>query len=76
MASIPVAPLVGAWIEIDRHFWCPAVDVVAPLVGAWIEIIFGILPASSTTIVAPLVGAWIEIRRYTKVIYTVPSLLL
>ena len=36
--TFAVAPLVGAWIEIDT---APAVRrrlVVAPLVGAWIEI--------------------------------------
>ena len=34
-----VAPLVGAWIEIERKYLkpCPKRNV-APLVGAWIEI--------------------------------------
>ena len=38
MAKIDVAPLVGAWIEIDFSFCRYNREVVAPLVGAWIEI--------------------------------------
>ena len=34
-----VAPLVGAWIEIDKVFVRIYQKTVAPLVGAWIEII-------------------------------------
>ncbi len=57
-----VAPLAGAWIEIQT--FCPSGEIlkVAPLAGAWIEI-------DITTdflidyAVAPLAGAWIEIRR-------------
>ena len=33
-----VAPLVGAWIEIDKEFERVMKEAVAPLVGAWIEI--------------------------------------
>ena len=33
-----VAPLVGAWIEIERKLVGMPVAIVAPLVGAWIEI--------------------------------------
>ena len=33
-----VAPLVGAWIEIDGGYSKPKDTSVAPLVGAWIEI--------------------------------------
>ena len=33
-----VAPLVGAWIEIDSGIQMYNVTAVAPLVGAWIEI--------------------------------------
>ena len=60
--SFPVAPLVGAWIEI--HFYCHSLAffTVAPLVGAWIEI-YGSYSGGSTFRVAPLVGAWIEIIR-------------
>ena len=57
-----VAPLVGAWIEINT-LWTPiAPTIVAPLVGAWIEID----PSCAmwcSPIVAPLVGAWIEIAN-------------
>ena len=55
-----VAPLVGAWIEIQhpRSRFIP-VDV-APLVGAWIEI-REIKQERVHYPVAPLVGAWIEI---------------
>ena len=40
LTFVNVAPLVGAWIEIDTdsvkgYDW----DMVAPLVGAWIEIV-------------------------------------
>ena len=38
-----VAPLVGAWIEIDREFSAGAGSDVAPLVGAWIEIAYMVL---------------------------------
>ena len=34
-----VAPLVGAWIEIDVTRRSDLRVVVAPLVGAWIEIV-------------------------------------
>ena len=34
-----VAPLVGAWIEIDQLKAMDGLEKVAPLVGAWIEII-------------------------------------
>ena len=55
-----VAPLVGAWIEIDQLKAMDGLEKVAPLVGAWIEICNP--PFSSISIpVAPLVGAWIEI---------------
>ena len=33
-----VAPLVGAWIEINWQFVICSPYAVAPLVGAWIEI--------------------------------------
>ena len=35
---MPVAPLVGAWIEIILQKSILPMSVVAPLVGAWIEI--------------------------------------
>ena len=34
-----VAPLVGAWIEINGKFMNGLYKRVAPLVGAWIEIL-------------------------------------
>ena len=34
-----VAPLVGAWIEINEIMKIISEEKVAPLVGAWIEII-------------------------------------
>ena len=60
-----VAPLVGAWIEIQhpRSRFIP-VDV-APLVGAWIEI-REIKQERVHYPVAPLVGAWIEITGYVR----------
>ena len=36
--TIKVAPLVGAWIEIQMQKLSVEVLEVAPLVGAWIEI--------------------------------------
>ena len=56
----PVAPLVGAWIEIVYAQIEWAIDIVAPLVGAWIEI-SNIISIKNDYSVAPLVGAWIEI---------------
>ncbi len=35
----PVAPLAGAWIEIDERKRVDDVIDVAPLAGAWIEIV-------------------------------------
>ena len=35
---LPVAPLAGAWIEIQVGNGIPRVELVAPLAGAWIEI--------------------------------------
>ena len=35
-----VAPLVGAWIEIQIFFIIQPFISVAPLVGAWIEIMY------------------------------------
>ena len=34
----PVAPYVGAWIEIRWGTTHKGIDIVAPYVGAWIEI--------------------------------------
>ena len=57
-----VAPLAGAWIEINQSKMRLMMLLVAPLAGAWIEI-----PTHATNtqyiVVAPLAGAWIEILR-------------
>ena len=55
-----VAPLVGAWIEIQGIITQKIIGDVAPLVGAWIEI-HGPWQKDMVNKVAPLVGAWIEI---------------
>ena len=55
-----VAPLVGAWIEIEDLLNMKLADMVAPLVGAWNEILLA-GHYEMATMVAPLVGAWIEI---------------
>ena len=57
-----VAPLVGAWIEIDTDSVKGLEWDVAPLVGAWIEIQDDIDDVRRM-LVAPLVGAWIEIPK-------------
>ena len=61
LVRICVAPLVGAWIEIDCRTDNKTRHKVAPLVGAWIEI-HSLLCTGQSPGVAPLVGAWIEIR--------------
>lgn len=38
---IIVAPLVGAWIEIEEPEYERLCNMVAPLVGTWIEILQG-----------------------------------
>ncbi len=55
-----VAPLVGAWIEIELLLCETDIQLVAPLVGAWIEI-YNLRIDNRIDCVAPLVGAWIEI---------------
>ena len=65
MAKIAVAPLVGAWIEINSIGVELCVRKVAPLVGAWIEITRCVWTGSRMQ-VAPLVGAWIEIPLTLK----------
>ena len=56
----PVAPRVGAWIEIGHRRLRLTAGVVAPRVGAWIEIVTR-QRLVTLIIVAPRVGAWIEI---------------
>ena len=62
MCNIAVAPLVGAWIEIDKEMENIDIALVAPLVGAWIEIKKDLSDCRKCK-VAPLVGAWIEMER-------------
>ena len=38
MCNFAVAPLAGAWIEINGHHAFTLTVTVAPLAGAWIEI--------------------------------------
>ena len=40
MSINAVAPLAGAWIEMDVIGIIPELPQVAPLAGAWIEIFF------------------------------------
>ena len=70
-----VAPLVGAWIEIQNRMKTILVVIVAPLVGAWIEIIVKDAAACYSD-VAPLVGAWIEIYTVSGETNLIGSLLL
>ena len=58
--EVGVAPLAGAWIEIQNLLFPTARQDVAPLAGAWIEMYF-LSNMSLAKFVAPLAGAWIEI---------------
>ena len=58
--AIGVAPLAGAWIEMDPYWSYAILSHVAPLAGAWIEIYY-IMVIDNLRCVAPLAGAWIEI---------------
>ena len=60
--AAPVAPLVGAWIEVFIYWIGDKTAQVAPLVGAWIEVIL-LESLSAICLVAPLVGAWIEVQN-------------
>ena len=61
LAKTAVAPLAGAWIEIEDSICIEARSAhVAPLAGAWIEIT-RIMDQMMKKGVAPLAGAWIEI---------------
>ena len=65
LSSPSVAPLAGAWIEIDHSKYANEYEKVAPLAGAWIEILhFGV--KTSIWVVAPLAGAWIEMLFYVS----------
>ena len=61
-SKVHVAPLAGAWIEINTVLGVGSLLTVAPLAGAWIEIGTRngyVFPPN----VAPLAGAWIEIHK-------------
>ena len=57
---VAVAPLVGAWIEINVDFKSIPYEPVAPLVGAWIEI-----PAPLTYVMCPM-GSLLSWERGLK----------
>ena len=67
VALTKVAPLVGAWIEINSLRYYQRESEVAPLVGAWIEIVNDCF-RNITGDVAPLVGAWIEIIKLQVIV--------
>ena len=60
MSINAVAPLAGAWIEIQNSVGLTDHVGVAPLAGAWIEM-FACIAYTVSSAVAPLAGAWIEI---------------
>ena len=62
LVKIAVAPLAGAWIEIDCYDASSSEFCVAPLAGAWIEIRTS-EEGNGHPRVAPLAGAWIEMLR-------------
>ena len=59
---IPVAPYMGAWIEIGKRPYWNFFIAVAPYMGAWIEI-WSLCCGCRCYIVAPYMGAWIEIKH-------------
>ena len=63
----PVAPFVGAWIEISSDGITSTRSPVAPFVGAWIEIKIGLAFIMIHICVAPFVGAWIEMPKVSHV---------
>ena len=66
-SAVSVAPLAGAWIEINSQWVRRLEKKVAPLAGAWIEIEEA-YEEIVLNCVAPLAGAWIEIgtRRFLE----------
>ena len=59
---VPVAPFVGAWIEIAGD---PALsDALASLRSSERGLKFNVRNFYSVVVVAPFVGAWIEIYSY------------
>ena len=60
-----VAPLAGAWIEIQESIHQELHQCVALLAGAWIEIEMHSV-VENVLDVAPLAGAWIEILKESQ----------
>ena len=65
LISYSVAPLVGAWIEIDNRHKPLIFFASLPLWERGLKSFFGIL-TSNFFPVAPLVGAWIEIDKLRR----------
>ena len=68
-----VAPLAGAWIEIEKYQSRKERTLVAPLAGAWIEIADRAEEKQDVS-VAPLAGAWIEMEMTLAIAKHKPSL--
>ena len=56
-----VAPLAGAWVEIQWAHLLNEQEEVAPLAGAWVEMQSKSMADWKRMAVAPLAGAWVEI---------------
>ena len=65
--SLAVAPLVGAWIEIDYLRRLTVAIRVAPLVGAWIEI----SGRRTTSVGAPSLLSWERGLKFVGVFFFV-----
>ena len=72
IAVYNVAPLAGAWIEMNITVLGSDQDWVAPLAGAWIEIDV-IEKFTTNPFVAPLAGAWIEIFHVCQLAARIPG---
>ena len=70
MPEMAVAPLAGAWIEIDTLSVTSSNNWVAPLAGAGIEI-YRVCQWHKISCVAPLAGAWIEISSTACLMYAI-----
>ena len=58
-----VAPLAGAWVEIQLEHLLNDQEEVAPLAGAWVEMQSKSMADWKRMAVAPLAGAWVEINK-------------
>ena len=59
-----VAPLAGAWVEIQLEHLLNDQEEVAPLAGAWVEMQSKSMADWKRMAVAPLAGAWVEIKEW------------